>query len=48
MIEDLSGKLEQNKKIPPKKSINLVKWFSLGLVSLDCYIMRRSMVNDID
>ena len=31
MIEDLSGKLEQNKKIPPKKSINLVKWFSLGL-----------------
>ena len=31
MIEDLSGKLEQPKKIPPKKSINLVKWFSLGL-----------------
>ena len=31
MIEDLSGKLEQTKKIPPKKSINLVKWFSLGL-----------------
>ena len=31
MIEDLSGKLEQLKKIPPKKSINLVKWFSLGL-----------------
>ena len=31
MIEDLSGKLEQTKKISPKKSINLVKWFSLGL-----------------
>ena len=31
MIEDLSEKLEQPKKIPSKKSINLVKWFSLGL-----------------
>jgi len=31
MIEDLSGKFEQNKNTPPKKSINLVKWFSLGL-----------------